>query len=422
MALGLIAAPLQARALGPEGRGHLAAIIVPLTFLSWLGDFGLGLYVRREVAQGHSLSRLVGTVGLTIVLVGVVLGLILAPLAGEIASDTPVVHNWLLIGLAMLPLTLFCNMLINIACGQEQWGLWNRARMYSAGGSLFGVVVLFVAGRLTPATAAAVILFVGLLSHAPLLRVLRGSRPLQFSRPLLSRAIPFGIRSWAATFANFCNQRLDQLFMVSFIESRDLGLYAVAVTFASLPTVLSGPVAVSILTRVARHDMRLVARALRLTLTMVFLMSVLLAAAGYPVVTALLGPEFRGSVSLMWILLGAGIPLAGTFVLGHALIGAGRPSYAGLAEVIALCITVAGLALALPQFGTIGAAWVSLAAYLCSFVYLLWHTRRIAGERFQLLLIPQIGDFLWARTHVVEMWRSIFIRIKRSPRRAAGRG
>ena len=59
----LVTSPLQARALGPSGRGELAAVLVVTGLLGLLGDFGLGAYVVRESARGTPLRRLVGSVG-----------------------------------------------------------------------------------------------------------------------------------------------------------------------------------------------------------------------------------------------------------------------------------------------------------------------------------------------------------------------
>lgn len=55
--------PLLARALVPEGRGDLAAILLPITLAPVLFGLGLGTFVTRETARGRPLSVLLGSVG-----------------------------------------------------------------------------------------------------------------------------------------------------------------------------------------------------------------------------------------------------------------------------------------------------------------------------------------------------------------------
>src|SRR4051794_21247295 len=69
-AVSLITAPLQARALGPAGRGELAAIIVPAGLLPTVASFGLGTYATLAVARGRKLGQVVGTVGALLILLG----------------------------------------------------------------------------------------------------------------------------------------------------------------------------------------------------------------------------------------------------------------------------------------------------------------------------------------------------------------
>jgi O-antigen/teichoic acid export membrane protein len=50
-AMAVISGPLQARALGPGGRGELAAILVPLFVAPILADIGLSTFVVTAVAS-----------------------------------------------------------------------------------------------------------------------------------------------------------------------------------------------------------------------------------------------------------------------------------------------------------------------------------------------------------------------------------
>ena len=60
--LAVITSPILAHALGPAGRGELAAIFTVLTLAPWISDLGLSAYLARERAQERDVSLLLGSV------------------------------------------------------------------------------------------------------------------------------------------------------------------------------------------------------------------------------------------------------------------------------------------------------------------------------------------------------------------------
>jgi len=144
--------------------------------------------------------------------------------------------------------------------------------------------------------------------------------------------------------------------------------------------------------RFATGSIELVARVLRATLLGVLAIS-LGVALGAPILVPLVfGPDFADAVPMIWVLLLAGVPLAGTVVLSTALISFGRPAYAGWAELLALIVTIPGLFVLLPHLGGVGAALVSLLAYCASFMLLMVIIRRQLGARVRDLLVIRPSD------------------------------
>lgn len=111
----------------------------------------------------------------------------------------------------------------------------------------------------------------------------------------------------------------------------------------------------------------------------------------------LFGSEFRGAVPMALILFAAQVPLAGATVLTSALQADGAPLIPTGGELIALLITIVGLAALLGPLGGIGAAIVSLAAYLASFVFQVVMARRRTGIPMREFLVPSRADVRWAR-------------------------
>lgn len=409
--LGFASVPLQARSLGPEGRGDLAAIIVPLTFLVLLGDFGLGMFARREAAACRRHSVIIGSLGPIFIILGVAVSLAVLPLVPLFAKGRPHVSFWLYVGLLAFPINLFfASLMTNIVLGLERWRLWAAYRMIGAAGWTLSLAMLSFAGHLTVSTAAGSFLMTSLLANGVLLGLVFNSSPRSFDRLLLRRAASFGMRAWVANLAGTSSQRLDQLLMVSLVSNRELGLYAVAVSFAGITAVLGGSVGLAILPRLSRNDSDVLPRALRVSLMLVVFMSLVLGVLAWPFIHYLTGPSFWDAVPIIWVLLAASIPLAGSATLSQAMFGAGYPWAVASSELVSLAITTVGLLVVLGRFGAVGAAWVSLLAYGSAFVWLLGQASMRLGYPVRHLLIIRKADIDWCR----QVLRRLVLRL--SPR------
>lgn len=196
---GLITAPLQARALGPDGRGTLAAIVVPVSLAPWIAGLGLGVFAMREAARGRSTGELVGTFGAASLLIGAVVAALAVPIAGFLAEGRETVFLFLVIGLLLVPIALVADILWRVATGLEQWNRVIVVRLIPPVSGSLAIVVLFIADALTVSSAAIVALGGGLLSIVPLIAVLREAAPLRLSRSLAAEGFGFGSKAWLTT-------------------------------------------------------------------------------------------------------------------------------------------------------------------------------------------------------------------------------
>jgi O-antigen/teichoic acid export membrane protein len=97
------------------------------------------------------------------------------------------------------------------------------------------------------------------------------------------------------------------------------------------------------------------------------------------VVPLLFGAEFRPAIGLIAILIPATVILGMNRIIAAAFQGVGRPAVASKANVVALIVTLAALALLLPPYGAHGAAVSSLLACASSHLYLARQAIRILG-------------------------------------------
>lgn len=362
-ALSFITSPIAAHALGPVGRGRLAAIIVPFTWAPLLVNLGLPTYATRAAARGERLGDLIGTLGLAslaLSVVGILLGI---PLAYVLAPHDDLVREYILIGLILLPLNLITGVGLGLANGLQEWKRLNVMRLIPPVTTVILYIALVSTNSLTVAAAAVTVYASAVLAATPLLGLMRAGRPFRVDLSLLHRATAFGRRAWVGTLASAANNRLDQLLMIPLVSARQLGLYAVAVNVSGLSSLVLGAMNTVIGPIIAKGNNELIGTALRLTLFAVLIFSI---GAGLVVpwmLPLVFGRSFEPAVPMCLILLGASIPGAGAWVLGSALQNAGSPGIPARGEVGALIVTASGLAVLLPPLAGVGAAIVSALAY-----------------------------------------------------------
>jgi O-antigen/teichoic acid export membrane protein len=390
--LAVFSGPILARALGPAGRGTLAAIVVPLTVGGWVASLGMPEFALRAAAREGRARTLSVTLGGISLIIGVIL-LPLAPvLASAFAGGREVVHTYLLVGFGLLPLFVMSYVMYSVVTGLERWELLVTTRLAPSVFSLIALIALWASDRLTVGTAAAAVLSGTLLVLVPAAFALKGGGKFSFDRVLADRALRFSLRAWPGYIGHYANARLDQLLMIPLVDPAELGLYAVAVALSSLPAVLGGAFATTLGPRIARGEIDLVAKGHRVLLPLVAAMSAAMAAVVPIGLPLLFGRDFAPAVPLTWILLAASVPYQGAWFLGTTLTAAGRPGIFTAGHAVALAITVPGLLLLLPSMGAYGAAIVSAVSALVQFVFLLVIAHRAFGGSIWDYLAPKPSD------------------------------
>jgi len=397
-AFGFVTGPLLARALGASGRGDLAAVLVPLALVPGVLGLGIPAYAYRELPRGRAVEEVLGSLGLPLLLVGLLAAAAAVPVADALAGGRGPTQTFLVVGLLATPLVLLGSLLSSCLAALERWHAVVATSMIPFAGTFLAVVSLDALGDLTVATAAAATIAASLCSLAPSLPLLAGLRRLPaFRRPLARAGVVFGLKSWVGGLAQIANLRLDQLLMITVVAPRELGLYAVATTIAGASGLATGALSPPLMTRIARGETRLMPQAVRIVLLATLALNAALALATPLLLALLFGPQFHGAVPMAAILLAAAVPFAGASVLSSALQADGAPLIPTVGEAIALVVTVVGLLLLLRPLGGVGAALVSLAAYGSSFAFQLALARRRLRVPLHAFLLPAREDARWAR-------------------------
>jgi O-antigen/teichoic acid export membrane protein len=395
--LALVTSPILARALGPSGRGELAAIFTVLTLAPWITDLGLTAYLTRERARGEDAGLLLGSV-MPLAVAGSVIGVAAAiPVAHLLGQGREDVIFFLEIGLLTLPVGVFIGTLYGLLVGEERWRVIVGARVLNAALPAAAIVGLSLVGAVTVPHVAIAYLVTTIVGNAPYLLALRRSRPWKFRRKVSVEALAFGVKSWLATVAITANARLDQLFMAGLVSSTQLGLYALAVTLSSVSSSLVGAVSNAVFPRIALGEAQLGARACRLSMAMVLVFNLLIGASSPFLVPVVFGADFSGAVPMLLILLVASVCAVGVQILTSIVTAGGDPAATARAQGVGLAITIPGLVFLLPSFGGIGAAWISLASYTASLIIVLRAAVALFDLPFHRFLLPHRSDWTWLR-------------------------
>ena len=393
-ATGLLTAPLLARALGADGRGDLAAILVPLSVLPAVLGLGAPTFVYRELPRGRPVGEVLGSLALPMLFVGALTAATALPLANALADGRPTVRLFLLIGLLLMPLALVGRVYAAALVSLELWSrvIWTRVIPFLVPAA--AILLLFAADRLTVGAVAAVNVAAGVLGLAPCAVLLRRYGRPRFRGSVAREGLRYGAESWLGGLAFLANTRLDQFVMVGAVPPRELGLYAVAVTLSGVSGLATGALGPPLMGRIGRGEVGLLPRALRITLAGTLLLNGVVAILTPIALPVLFGSDFQAAVPMTLILLAANVFWAGSAVLSAALQAGGSPRVPSVAEAVALMVTAAGLLLLLGPLGGVGAALVSLIAYALAFVIQLVFARR----RFTLdepFIWPQFADIEW---------------------------
>jgi O-antigen/teichoic acid export membrane protein len=390
---------IVARALGPEGRGVVVGIGAWMAFfpLLWLLGMNAALGVRvaeapRDVgiATGTALTYAF-VVGIPVAVGAAVLAPRLVAGLGSAAGDTA---RW------AIPITVMVSMLnemlLAIALASGRFFAFNAARVVLPLVPLCTVIVLASTGHLTPSLVIAA----NVAGSAVCLILLSSStqwRGITFNRLAFAADARFGLKTSLSGWAGMANDRLDFLLMSSFVSATQLGYYGVANNAMLLVTTVPFSAATLLTPRVARlfgqnstdrHEIvqrqaALVWATARRYLLVALLGGVLLGISAPFAVPAVFGHPFRGAVILIWILIPGYIARVATVIIVSGASGMRLPHVGNAAELSAVFVTVALLALLLPSMAATGAAIASTSAYCVSALVAFVRLRRSESAAFK---------------------------------------
>lgn len=399
IATGLIAA----RLLLPEGRGELAVVMLWPGLLAELG--ALGLYdalLYRSATAAAPARRIFATMlwlglALSLALVGV--GAIAIPLA--LTSDPEWLQDIAFAYMcAFLPVYFAALYIGAMFQGHLDMVTWNIVRVMVPLGYLLAILAMWVDGRAEVGGFAAAYIIGHILCIVIGLALLakRGWLGIVPDLSLARGLLTYGIKVHVGDVMGALRQRLDQALVALLLPNADLGHYVVALTVANGPLILVFTIANVAFPKISQqttHDGKLVVfgRYLRVCVGLSIVAALSLGVLSYWLVPLLFGEPFRPSVPIAQVLMLGMVPYAARAMLGDALKAWDRSLAIGRAEIVGLVTAVVALAILLPAFGIIGAAWSLVATHVATAIAMALSLRRQLGIAVLPLLRPTPDDW-----------------------------
>jgi O-antigen/teichoic acid export membrane protein len=395
--LNVLTGILLARALGPQGRGELTAVLLWPLLLAAVGSLGVTesvtYYAARRTTSPGTLLGTILALGAAQSAVLVSIGAVVVPTVLSSHSTSTVDSARLF--LTVIPLSLLNLYVMGLLNGLQRYGWFQALRLLVSAGTATGILICRLAGVLTVRTAVVVYLASNVLTLAVAVVGIARSKTgeLGFDRGVLRELLVYGLKSHSSNVPSMLNERVDQLVISIFLAPARLGVYVIAVTMTSVTSLIGASVSYVALPAVARlapGEERTAAarRFIVFTLLISAVTTIPFILFTGHLVTLFFGQAFHGATNVCRVLLVAAVVLSTTRAVGAILKAINRPLDAGIAETLALAVTVAALAGLLPTMGIMGAGVASLLAYLVSFGFSVRQAARALGIGSRRLLLP----------------------------------
>ncbi|MEW6381558.1 MAG: oligosaccharide flippase family protein [bacterium] len=378
---------ILARLLGASGMGMWAVIISFLALVIHICGPGIAYANVYYVAQRKYTP---GQVWAATLLTGIGFGS-LAILTGTVLvlmkfrSLTTIQDKRLvLLALLSLPLMYISTWGGRIVQGMNRIGLMNLLDVISQVAYLV-LMVLFV-WVLRWGLWGAGIAYIGwhlsgVIALAIMLAVLMRPGEFRLSWEAIRSSVTYGLKMYVGKLSNWANNRVDLLIAPLFLQSAQIGQYAMAVAVTEKLWMFPDAMSQAVFPRISADDRgrpELTAQACRVALIVMLPIALLLTAIGWWLFPLLFGPEFQGSYMLMMAILPGTLAFGLSRILTTSLAGINRPATLSGVVAASAAVNIILNFLLIPWIGVVGCSLASTGSYsfemlLLAFFYCRHH-------------------------------------------------
>ncbi|MGL5872762.1 MAG: oligosaccharide flippase family protein [Xenococcaceae cyanobacterium] len=370
---------ITARALGPEGRGEQAALLLWPNLLGFSVSLGIPsalLYnFKLHPKQKSQFLAAALTIGSVLGLVAFSIGIVMMPYwLHQYSPDAIRDARWFML---VTPIILLISNLRAALEAEEDFATVNKLCYFSPLMTLAILAVLGSAGALTATRA-------GLAYTIPNLPVLGWMlfRLWQKCPPewkdwqwCFKNLFNYGLRAYGIDLLGTLSAQIGQVMVVGLLEPKAMGLYVVALSLSRMLDVLHSSIVTVLLPKTAARPVaeviETVGRAARISLLLTFLAAIMVMILGPILLPLLYGEKFLNALLVLRILL-LEIVVSGTlWVLAQAFMALGRPGTVTILQGVGLGLSVPLLLILIPKYGFVGAGLALLLSTIVRLIFVL---------------------------------------------------
>ena len=374
--VGMVIAVVTGNALEPAGRGEYFLLVLIITTITTVFNFGVPgtntYFTAQNKFSGAQLTRASIILTIPISILSFALLYLMYALRLDFLFPTEKLTPAIVVSLGIIPIVLYTQFAQGIIVGENRISLNNYISLSSQGALAITLGILYLLNVLTVTIAiglyaASFLLALGIImytSFPPLAEVLRARLHWSEYRELIG----FSATIHIGNLAQFFNYRLDAFIVSYFLGLAAVGLYSYSKTFAESVWLLSASMAAVLLPTLAGQHVNSKVIAVKAVLA-TFAVSLAAGLAAFlvgPTIINLLLPRFTGSINPFLFLLPGVVIFSLTNVLATYLTAAGKPGYNAAIAFISFLFTVIFDILLIPRYGMSGAAFASGISYTMS--------------------------------------------------------
>jgi len=383
---------ITARALRPDGRGELAAMILWPVFLS--GAFTLGLpnsllYTLRIKSRAEDV--LVSTamlIALLLSIITAVLGFFFIPhWLVHYPADVVRTAQWFMV---TTPATIL------LLVGRASWEARGRFGTSAAAlltppiVTLVGLLGLLATHHLTAITGACTYVLSGIAPLVWIVVSLRSEFVLRWKemRGAAQDLMSYGLRSYGIDLCGSLSQYVDQALVLGMLMPGQMGTYTVALSLSRMINVVFTSVASVVFPKAMDLDaaggFRLAMRAVIGSLAIAIPAAAVLALGSSLALRLLYGREYAIASGLLQILLLEALVSGAVSVMSQPFMAQGRPGTVTILQVVGLAASVPMIFVLVPRMGPEGACVALLISACLRMVLLRYCYGRLLHQKIPL--------------------------------------
>lgn len=410
MALGLVAAIILARYLGPEGKGIVALALIVPSLATQLISLGIGpatayYTARREYGlkdiywNNIVLTFFQSIIGLSLTLLLIVLfGTYLFPSVDKI---------YFVVALILIPIGLFTGNFRYILLGTQKVIEYNLVDIINAGFYLASLLIfMLLIAKSVGAAVAATIFASSIACIFALTRSYKASQGTSFklNTSYIKKSIKYGLQNQLSMVLMLLNYRADFILISYYLGASAVGYYTISVSLTEKLWLISHAFSTALFPRIAadvreKERKELTPFVARTVLVITSFGAIVLFFISSWLVELLFSDTFLPSIAPLQILLIGTVVYSVARVLANDISGRGFPIYNSYVSLIAASINVLLNIMFIPRYGISGAAWASSISYSVSLAGELIIYCRLSGNKLHDVLVPNCRDFKsYART------------------------